>query len=61
MSVDHSTPKIKSKMISIINLEVLYNAVKLKSTNIEMNFSEPYCKKYFNFFLFSANLSLIEK
>lgn len=61
MSVDHSTPKIKSKIISIINLEVLYNAVKFKSTNIEMNFSEPYCKKYFNFVLFSANLSLIEK
>lgn len=61
MSVDHSTPKIKSKIISIINLEVVYNAVKFKSTNIEMNFSEPYCKKYFNFFLFSANLSLIEK
>lgn len=61
MSVDHSTPKIKSKIISIINLEVLYNAVKFKSTNIEMNFSAPYCKKYFNFCLFSANLSLIEK
>lgn len=61
MYVDHSTPKIKSKIISIINLEVLYNAVKFKCINIEMNFSEPYCKKYFNFFLFSANLSLIEK
>lgn len=61
MFVDYFKLKIKSKIILIINLEVLYNVVKFKSINIEMNFLEFYCKKYFNFFLFLVNLFLIEK